>query len=257
LQNNTFSGAFIGQNILILPSVHSTNAFIKDNLSNSTPFAEGTAIMAVEQYAGKGQRGARWQSDAGQNLTFSVLLHPKSLATHQQFLLTQAFSVALIKALNPYVAPKKVAIKWPNDVYIDGRKLGGMLIENMLSGHTWKTAIVGIGLNINAATFEAQLANKAVSLRQICGHEIPLRPLLVHICQHLDEQYQHLLQGEVEEIKKEYEENLFLRNVRHTFYIDGVPVEGIIQGVSDEGLLQVDFNGYQVLFNTKEIAYFQ
>jgi BirA family biotin operon repressor/biotin-[acetyl-CoA-carboxylase] ligase len=257
LQNNTISAAFIGQNILILPKISSTNAFLKDNLSNSTPFAEGTAIMAVEQFAGKGQLGATWKAQAGKNLTFSVLLHPTQLSLDDQFLLTQAFSVAVAEALNEFIKPHTVQIKWPNDLYVEDRKLGGILIENSISGNHWKNAIVGIGINVNTPIFDPEIQYKAISIFQLIGHSIELIALLRVICQYLDTYYQRLLQGKTKKIKESYEANLYLKDTIHTFYIDGIPVDGKLIGVSDHGKLLVDFNGYSVPFSAKEIAFFK
>ncbi|HEY4195802.1 MAG TPA: biotin--[acetyl-CoA-carboxylase] ligase, partial [Mucilaginibacter sp.] len=79
MQNNIFSGLFVGQNLIILKEVDSTNNFLKESLSNSKPLTEGTVIMAESQYAGRGQQQNRWHSDPGKNLTFSLLLKPTFL----------------------------------------------------------------------------------------------------------------------------------------------------------------------------------
>src|SRR5690606_25093723 len=126
--------------------------YLKNELSKSTPLHEGTVIMAVDQYAGKGQQGTVWQSEPGKNLTFSLLLTPFFLSPKHQFRLTVAVSVALVRALATLLG-ERVAIKWPNDLYVGDRKIGGMLIENILQGPRWKSAIIGIGLNVNQTVF--------------------------------------------------------------------------------------------------------
>jgi len=76
LQNNIFSGLFVGQNLLTIQQVDSTNNFLKELVSNSKPVIEGTVIMAVHQYAGRGQQQNGWFAEAGKNLTkYGFMMH--------------------------------------------------------------------------------------------------------------------------------------------------------------------------------------
>src|SRR6201996_2639796 len=165
LQNNTFSALFVGQNLLTLKEVDSTNNFLKNLASNSKPLPEGTVIMAENQYAGRGQQQNTWHAEPGKNLTFSLLLNPIFLPVSQQFDLTRAISISVFDTLRPLLGDA-LKIKWPNDVYYGDKKLGGMLIENILSGNTIKHAIVGIGLNVNQEKFPETAVN-ATSVKQI------------------------------------------------------------------------------------------
>src|SRR5262249_33751399 len=139
--------------------------YLKNILSNSTPVPEGTVIMAESQYAGRGQQQNTWHSEPGKNLTFSILLKPSFLPVSQQFDLTRTISIGVFNALEPFLG-EKLKIKWPNDIYYDDGKLGGMLIENAIQAGQIKNAVVGIGLNINQEVFPPGAAN-AVSLKQI------------------------------------------------------------------------------------------
>ena len=112
MQNNTFSALFIGQNLVKLSSVAATNNYLKDLVSNSGPLAEGSVIMADHQFAGKGQLQNVWESEAGKNLTISILLKPTFLGIEQQFELNKAVSLALLDVLKPLLG-SKVLIKWP------------------------------------------------------------------------------------------------------------------------------------------------
>jgi BirA family biotin operon repressor/biotin-[acetyl-CoA-carboxylase] ligase len=85
LQNNTFSGLFIGQKIVTLPIVDSTNNYLKNELSKNAPLPEGTVILAEQQIAGRGQTNNTWESEPGKNLTFTVLLNPSFLDHDNQF----------------------------------------------------------------------------------------------------------------------------------------------------------------------------
>jgi len=101
LQNNTFSALFVGQNLLTLKEVDSTNNFLKNLLSNSKPLPEGTVIMAESQFAGRGQQENKWHSEPGKNLTFSILFKPSFLGVLNQFDLTRAISLGVFDALEP------------------------------------------------------------------------------------------------------------------------------------------------------------
>src|SRR5690606_41931008 len=104
--------------------------------------------MAVDQYNGRGQKDAVWQSEPGKNLTFSMLLMPTFLEPKQQFVLPAAISLAVARWLES-LTRVTVKIKWPNDIYIGDREIGGILIENILKGKTTKSANTGIGINVN------------------------------------------------------------------------------------------------------------
>jgi len=94
---------------------------------------EGIVVAAEFQEQGRGQRGNAWESQEGQNLTFSVLLRPNFLPVAEQFYLSKAISLAVSDWLVAYVTNKPVKIKWPNDIYIGDSKVCGILIENSFS----------------------------------------------------------------------------------------------------------------------------
>jgi BirA family biotin operon repressor/biotin-[acetyl-CoA-carboxylase] ligase len=193
LQNNIFSGLFVGQNLVTLKEVDSTNNFLKSILSNSKPVPEGTVIMAENQYAGRGQHQNTWHAQPGKNLTFSLLLTPHFLTPQLQFHLTRAVSLGVYDALHPLLGDA-LKIKWPNDIYFGDRKLGGMLIENMIQGGQMRNAIVGIGLNINQDNYP-ESAGSAISVRQILQRDYELKNILAEICNHIEGWYLKKLDG--------------------------------------------------------------
>ncbi|UZJ65344.1 hypothetical protein OKW96_03830 [Sphingobacterium sp. KU25419] len=99
MQNNTFSGLIIGQNVITVDRVSSTNDYFKDNLSKFKPQDEGSAILAVEQYAGKGQRGNMWITEPGKNIITSILVYPHFLKIDEQFALSCAICLGIMKWL--------------------------------------------------------------------------------------------------------------------------------------------------------------
>jgi BirA family biotin operon repressor/biotin-[acetyl-CoA-carboxylase] ligase len=253
LQNNIFSGLFVGQNLITLKEVDSTNTYLKDLLSKSKPLPEGTVIMAEEQFAGRGQQLNKWHSDPGKNLTFSVLLNPQFLPLLNQFDLTRVISLGIADALKPLLG-ESVKIKWPNDIYYEDKKLGGVLVENMVKGSVIKHAIIGIGLNINQGSFPSHLPH-AISLKQILHTDYDLKMLLSEICKNIEAYYLKLKAGKFEILRKEYLSRLFWLNENKTFSANGQMFEGRIRDVEPNGLLLLDVNGRDQLYNLKEIEF--
>lgn len=257
MQKNTFSGGFVGRNLITLPSITSTNDYLKEKLANSAPLPEGTVIMAVHQTQGKGQQGAQWFSEPGENLTFSLLLSPKSIQPVHQFALTVAISLALVECLTELLPQSHIVkIKWPNDIYVDGRKIAGILIENMLMGKHWKHAIIGIGLNVNQTKFPEFVREKATSLKMLTGEHFDLMEIFQHLCQRIEVNYEGLESAADAVLFGQYVNKLYRLNETTEFFIDGVKVNGKIVGVSPYGKLKVDFNNDHVVeFGIKEIAF--
>ena len=254
MQNNIISGLFVGQNLITLKEVDSTNTFLKNTLSNSKPLPEGTVIMAESQYAGRGQQQNRWHSDAGKNLTFSILLKPSFLAISNQFDLTRAVSLGVYDALHPLLGDS-LKIKWPNDIYYNDMKLGGMLIENAIQGSQIKHAVIGIGLNINQDNFPEYLPN-AASVKQILQRDYDLRQILSDICSHVEGWYLKLKAGQVDTIRKEYLSRLYWLGENKRFSSSDGEFEGTVKDVLNNGLLVIK-NKFEtdLMFNFKEIQF--
>ncbi|MEJ7692102.1 biotin--[acetyl-CoA-carboxylase] ligase [Daejeonella sp.] len=253
MQNNTFSGLFVGQNLITLKEVASTNTFLKDALSKSTPFLEGTVIMAEKQFAGRGQTNNIWLSEERKNLTFSVLLNPSFLRVDQQFELNKAISVALNDVLKMY-AGNDALIKWPNDSYIGNKKVGGMLIENIVTGNKIRHAIVGIGLNVNQTDFPISLKN-VTSLKQGLHKDYDLSVLLGELCGAIEARYLQLKAGRQEKITSDYMDRLYLINQWAAFKTANGVLTGKIIGVSSSGQLEMETPDGTVFFNNKEVEF--
>jgi BirA family biotin operon repressor/biotin-[acetyl-CoA-carboxylase] ligase len=254
LQNNTFSTLFVGQNLINLSKVDSTNTYLKIMASKSAPVAEGTVIMAEEQFAGRGQQDMTWVAEPNKNLTFSVLLKPVFLRINEQFILNMLVCTAIKDALYKYLNTQ-VVIKWPNDIYYNNQKLGGILIENLLSGTAYKSAIVGVGLNVNQQKFGDLPHGRATSLWQILQEDVNLIQLLAEICSHIESGYLKLKAGTYKNLKETYVSNL-LNYEKNAIYKQGDQVfEGRITNVTDAGLLVLSIDGVEHEYNFKEIQY--
>jgi len=254
LQNNIFSGLFVGQNLVTIKQVDSTNSFLKNLLSNSKPVPEGTVIMAEEQYAGRGQQQNTWHSEPGKNLTFSLLLKPHFLSVGDQFDLNRAASLGVYDALQPILGDQ-LKIKWPNDIYYGDRKLGGMLIENTIQGTQLKDSVIGIGLNINQENFPSGASN-ATSVKQILQKDYDLTLLLSEICKYIEVYYLKLKAGQIDFVRNAYLSRLYwLNEVKNFESNDGV-FNGTVKNVLPNGLLVIeDTNGRQLEFNLKELKF--
>lgn len=253
MQNNIFSRLFVGQNFITLSEVDSTNTYLKNILSNSKP-VEGTVIMAESQYAGRGQQQNRWHSEPGKNLAFSILLNPAFLPVADQFDLTRVVSLGVYNALKPLLGDT-LKIKWPNDVYYNDSKLGGILIENILQGQKIKHSVIGIGLNINQLDFPEWVPNP-VSVKQILQRDEDLKAILLDICSHIEAWYLKLKAGKTDEIRHTYLSILYWLNQRRQFRSNGETFEGTIKSVKDNGLLVVEDNlNTELEFNFKQIEF--
>ncbi|EDM36317.1 putative biotin--(acetyl-CoA carboxylase) synthetase [Pedobacter sp. BAL39] len=254
MQNNTFSTLFVGQNLIKLSEVDSTNNFLKMLVSKSEPLTEGTVIMADHQFAGRGQVQNIWHAAAGMNLTFSILLKPVFLAIHKQFLLNMAISIGIRNGLR-YFVDRGISVKWPNDLYFEQQKTGGVLIENIISGSSYKAAVVGIGINVNQVSFEPGLQGSVTSLKEILGSEVGLMELLPHICAEIETQYVRLKAGEEEALKQDYLQGLYQFGEEARYRQSGEEIRGTIVDVSSSGMLVMLTDGERKSYNFKEITF--
>ena len=129
--------------IVHIDETESTNQWLKEHGEDDM------VVVADYQTAGRGCGTNTWESERGQNLLFSVLLHPKQVVASRQFHISMAVSVAICEAVEQFIGD--VSIKWPNDIYWRDGKLGGILIEHTLQGSGIKDSIIGVGLNVKDA----------------------------------------------------------------------------------------------------------
>ena len=141
----------------------------------------GSLFVADEQTRGRGRRGNSWLAAPGENLLFSVLLRPQ-LELAQVSALTLAIGLALRDAVAPLVA-QETQLKWPNDLYVGGKKLAGVLVESQLQGDRLQAVIVGVGLNVATQQFPEELGARATSLALLGAAQLQREPLLFDLLQ--------------------------------------------------------------------------
>lgn len=173
-----------------LETCDSTNAELRRGIDY---FDNMSVIATVEQTAGRGQGSHSWYATPGKNLTFSILLKPSgeyAIKATDAILLTCITSLAV----RSFLLEKGITarIKWPNDIWVEDRKICGMLIENRLDGSLVRESIIGIGLNINEKGWPSDLPNP-ISLSELTGGaEYNLDLVLTEFLQHFESNYQLL-----------------------------------------------------------------
>lgn len=233
-----------------MPECHSTNTHALQLCQEpSTP--EGTLVITDNQTAGRGQMGNRWEAHAGQNLTFSFILKPAFLRPHEQYSLNMAISLGLYDFLSAFLQ-QPVHIKWPNDLLADDRKVCGILIENSIQGSTLAHAVVGIGLNVNQASFSSP---RAGSLRTVSGQAYALQDVLDTLLVALEQRYLALRQGKTAQLKKDYERALFGLDEVRSFKARGEEFEGTVKGIDEAGRLLLATGAEVKAFALKEIEF--
>ena len=218
-------------------------------------YREGDIIWAERQTAGRGQRGHTWQSNEGENLTFTALLEPTFLPPSEQFSLLQVVALAMADMLSEYGIEAK--IKWTNDIYVGDSKLVGILMEHKLQGTVIGRTIAGIGLNVNQTEFDPELPNPT-SMRLIAGREFDRKEVLERIALHLKNRYEMLRRGEIKQLHLDYHQRLYRLGEEHTYALpDGTRFRGVIEGVESQGALKITTpqgEAYKFLFKEVEFV---
>jgi len=237
--------------IIKLNATNSTNTYLK-HLLKEKQVKDLSCIWALSQTQGRGQQGAKWISEPGKNLTFSVLKKFENLSSEYHFLLNMEVSLAIFRALKKLYIPD-LAVKWANDILSSKKKICGILIENTLHKEQISSSIIGIGLNVNQVFFN-DLPNVS-SLQKIMGHPFDLEEVLLLICQELEVSLKSLSPTRFETMLDEYHTHLFRKDKPSTFeYPNGERFMGYIRGVSHNGQLQVEQeDALMSSFSLKEI----
>jgi BirA family transcriptional regulator, biotin operon repressor / biotin---[acetyl-CoA-carboxylase] ligase len=225
----------IGHSFIELESVDSTNNYAMAQ-AIAGKAAHGTIFFAHEQWAGKGQRGRAWTSNAGENIVLSAVIEPVAMSAATAFNLSVCVALACHDLFSRHAGDLQTRIKWPNDLYWNDRKAGGILIENHFKGDRWVIAIAGVGININQTTFPSTARNP-VSLRQITGRSYHAVALARQLGECLDLRYTTLTAGGGEDQNREYNERLYRRGELVRLKKDSAVFTTRIEGVSRQGRL--------------------
>ncbi|MFL0352082.1 biotin--[acetyl-CoA-carboxylase] ligase [Xanthomarina sp. GH4-25] len=238
--------------IIKLNAIDSTNSYLKQ-LSMDELVEDNTIVVANYQTQGRGQMGTTWVSADSKNLMFSVFKDVSYLPIEQNFFISMAVSLSIIKSLEQFLIPK-LHIKWPNDILSESQKICGILIENVIKQNSLKASIIGVGLNVNQTNFEE--LPKASSMYLLTGVVFNLEEVLFAITKNTEIYFNLLNAGKHQQIKDSYESYLFRKDKPSTFKnAEGSLFSGFIKSVSNSGNLQIMLEDQVIKeFDLKEIS---
>lgn len=195
-------------------------------------------VVAVSDYQshGKGMGSNRWESEAGKNLLFSILLHPTWLPVNRQYLLSMAEALALQGTLDAVIPD--VTIKWPNDIYWQDKKISGTRIDVNLHGSMLADVVIGTGININQREFHSDAPNP-VSLYQITGREYDRNVILHDILSRFEPLLKQLEHEKYADIVSLYHQHLYHRDGMHPYEDDNGTFMAAIDHVEANGMLHL------------------
>ncbi len=244
--------ALFPQNAIIsVDATASTNTYAKALLENQKVTA-ASVILTQKQLRGRGQQHNFWESEHRKNLTISIVLFPNFLPAQHQFYLSMVIALSVYDYLTAYL--DNVTIKWPNDIYVNHKKIGGILIENTISGGNLKSAICGIGLNINQEKFYSDAPNP-VSLYNCTGKLYDLDEALQDLLQCVEKRYRQLEQQQLQQLKNDYLKLLYRKDKRCRYKDESGVFEGEIIGITDFGQLQIRVDNTERIYNFREVEF--
>ncbi|MCS7219828.1 MAG: biotin--[acetyl-CoA-carboxylase] ligase [Anaerolineae bacterium] len=226
----------MGRPLVYAPRLSSTQNLAAYLAARGWP--EGTVVLAEEQTAGRGRQGRSWWAPYGGALLLSLLLRP-SLSPSQAQQLTMVAGLAAAEAIEA-VCAVPVALKWPNDLYARGRKVGGILVESRLSpdGRALDHAIVGIGINVTVEfADQPELRAIATSLHVEANRPVERETLLLALLERTEARYEALLAGQPCHV--EWASRLLWLGEAVLVVTPDGSLAGVAIGVSEEGALLV------------------
>jgi BirA family biotin operon repressor/biotin-[acetyl-CoA-carboxylase] ligase len=241
------TGTRFARHLQHFASVGSTNSLLLAAAAEGAP--EGTVYVADEQTAGRGRGAHEWHSSAGDGLYVSVLIRA-------QLPIAQALWISLATGLAAQHAVRETAsldidIRWPNDLLLNGKKCGGILVETSVEGSALRSAVIGIGINVNHAQLPPQLAELATSLRIESRRTHHREPILIALLRALDLELTHLEDGASNLLDRFAAASTWVRGKRvhvaeaggYTGITDGLDARGFLQVVEDNGARHTVLSG--------------
>ena len=219
--------------------IDSTNNYMKDNIPS---FENYDIVSAKVQTSGRGRRGNVWLSPEGMAL-FSFLLKPEKTLS-----IVEATKLPLLAGISTLSALKKIkdgaySFKWTNDVFLNSKKLCGILIERVKDDF-----VVGIGVNV-ANKIPEDIKNIAISMESDCN----IDELILKVVEEFSIYYEKFMSGKWKEIVEEINSYNFLKDKKIRVYIGDNIFEGIAQNIVEDGRIEIEIDGEVKLFSVGEI----
>lgn len=245
----SFRQGRFGQVVYAFDQIDTTQRIAHELAQQHAP--EGTLIMSEEQTEGRGQLGRNWHNPKHVNIAASIIMRP-DLPIREASKLTLMAASAFAKALNERNIP--VDIKWPNDLLINGKKIGGILTEMQTEGDRIQAVILGFGINVNSDTIPVELRHRATSLYLETGEEYHRSELLAQLLVALETEYDRFLTDGFSPIRDNWLSNAAFLNETVTVVASGTKRTGVMRGISDEGALLMERDGIIEPIYSAEIA---
>ncbi len=224
--------SFIGKKYIFFQEIGSTNSYAKQQV-----FDDGAVVVAQRQKTGRGRRGRKWIS-TGKGLYFSIVLKPK-IPLNELLRFSLIFPLSILDTLSAYGIPAN--IKWPNDVYLNEKKLSGILIESDTEGEVANRVIVGIGINVNDTKEEfREISGTATSLFIETGRLYNKKEFLSDILYSIENRYVHFLTGDRDSLLKEVESKLLWKGEEVKLLDDEKEITGILLGLNSYGGVRIN-----------------
>ncbi len=254
-----FDVTFFNQTPFHKESLHSTNDYLKEIVSKNN-VKEGFSITSDFQTNGRGQLNNVWHSSPHQNILFSFVVFPKKIPLSEIFILNQWISISIITCLEELLKSENISgnlqIKWPNDIFLNNKKIGGILIENSISSNGIEQSIIGIGLNINELDFPANLKLATSLKKEFLQIKWERNNVLAKICNILERNYNLLFCAESIITKKTYCQYLLGYGVERLYKIDNKEVSAQIIDIDPHGRLMLQYEDKSIhYFGMKEIEF--
>lgn len=233
-------GSMFGKRVYHFFKVDSTNRVAMDLGHTGEP--EGTVVIAEEQTAGRGRAGHSWHSERATGIYVTVLLRPR-ISPVQASLLTMMAGLSAFSAIKGQ-SDIEPDLKWPNDILVGGKKLGGILTEMHAEPNQVRFVIVGIGINVNQEKFPADLSAIATSLRVETGRPQSRLELVVRLLRQFETDYNQFIAKGPESVIRRFETvSSFTRGERVRVTNGSQSYAGVTDGLSPEGFLRVRPDG--------------
>ncbi len=248
-------GKHLGKTNIYLPSVDSTNCEIF-RLIKTYSFPEGMVLWTDHQYAGRGLENTKWESEKGMNIIASFLFYPRFLTPEKQFYLIKTFSLGTCDAVNNILQDNyKVEIKWPNDIFINGRKIAGILTENIIQGSMIKYTVVGIGINANQTRFSS-FQSTATSLKLLTGENHNIQECINILSDKVQKRYMMLKSNLQTRLDNDYLSSLYRYLEKADYRTEDKSFEATIRGIDKYGkLLLQHTDGSIEAYDFKEVKF--
>lgn len=230
-----------GKPLFFFDEIDSTN--VRAKLAAEEGGTHGTLFVADKQTAGRGRRGRAWDSPAGTNIYFTILLRP-TFRPNQASMLTPIVAMAMVRAMREEAGAEladKIGIKWPNDVIVNGKKVCGILTEMSTEPDSIQYVVIGVGINVGKMVFPEELADKAISMEEYLGRKVNRSQFLPKVMKAFEELYEvFVTTGDLSGLKEEYEAALVNKGKQVRVLDPKGEFDGVAVGITKEGELLVE-----------------